>query len=240
MKYYKIPIINGVFDCPTGCVLCCAYPQGTDMICKFETCPEVGPGWVEITAEEFEANCPDFSQDLPVPESVAGQMIVTLDRENGVVDHSSMEIIAHLNDGGTAVLKNPTSDTTYGYIPFDSVVVDTVLFKGENVLRAAAVVYYLYTVHADKTFTMEEINVGAGSGATPAQAAQIQANADAIADIQDPVVSGNTAISGNTYTLTMPRDSGAVDTVVVEFDADGHVSKVNENGREIPWTTTGV
>lgn len=77
-------------------------------------------------------------------------------------------------------------------------------------------------------------------GATAEQAAQIQANAEAIADIQDPVVSGNTAVSGNTYTLTMPRESGVVDTVVVEFDDNGYVSKVTENGRAIPWTTTGV
>ena len=77
-------------------------------------------------------------------------------------------------------------------------------------------------------------------GATAEQAAQIQANAEAIADIQDPVVSGTTAVSGNTYTITMPRESGAVDTLVVEFDGNGYVSKVTENGREIPWTTTGV
>lgn len=77
-------------------------------------------------------------------------------------------------------------------------------------------------------------------GATPEQAAQIEANAEAIADIQDPVVSGTTAVSGNTYTLTMTRESGAVDTVVVEFDDNGYVSKVTENGRVILWTTTGV
>ena len=85
---------------------------------------------------------------------------------------------------------------------------------------------------------MEENPVEAG--ATAEQAAQIQANAEDIADIQDPVVSGNTHVSGSTYTLTMPRESGAVDTVVLEFDANGYISKVTENGREILWTTTGV
>lgn len=88
--------------------------------------------------------------------------------------------------------------------------------------------------------TLEDTGTGGSPGATPAQAAQIQANADAIADIQDPVVSGTTAVSGNTYTITMPRESGAVDTLVVEFDGNGYVSKVTENGRVIPWTTTGV
>lgn len=79
-----------------------------------------------------------------------------------------------------------------------------------------------------------------GSGATAEQLAQITANKEAIADIQDPIVSGTTAISGNTYTITMPRESGAVDTLVVEFDGNGYVSKLTENGRVIPWTTTGV
>lgn len=91
--------------------------------------------------------------------------------------------------------------------------------------------------------TLEETGTGGSTvtpGATPEQAAQIQANKDAIADIQDPVVSGTTAVSGNTYTITMPRESGAVDTLVVEFDGNGYVSKVTENGRVIPWTTTGV
>lgn len=83
-------------------------------------------------------------------------------------------------------------------------------------------------------------NVSVQAGATAEQAAQIQANAEAIADIQDPVVSGNTHVDGSTYTLTMPRESGAVDTVVLEFDANGYISKVTENGREILWTTTGV
>ena len=102
---------------------------------------------------------------------------------------------------------------------------------------------YLGTDAGGRVVT-KEAPEGGGSpgtpGATPEQAAQIQANAEAIADIQDPVVSGTTAVSGNTYTLTMPRESGVVDTVVVEFDDNGYVSKVTENGREIPWTTTGV
>lgn len=102
---------------------------------------------------------------------------------------------------------------------------------------------YLGTDAGGRVVT-KEAPEGGGSpgtpGATPEQAAQIQANAEAIADIQDPVVSGTTAVSGNTYTLTMPRESGAVDTLVVEFDDNGYVSKVTENGREIPWTTTGV
>lgn len=79
-----------------------------------------------------------------------------------------------------------------------------------------------------------------GTGATPEQLAQIQANAEDIAEIKDPVVSGNTHVDGSTYTLTMPRESGAVDTVVLEFDDNGYIAKVTENGREIPWTTTGV
>lgn len=116
MRYYKIPIINGVFDYPVGCVLCCAYPQGTDMICKFETCPEVGPGWVEITAEEFEANCPDFPQvlpenpsDDPTIESWAmafepQKCTLTLDMSDGSVDTHIVE--TDENDNPTKLIVN--------------------------------------------------------------------------------------------------------------------------------------
>lgn len=78
------------------------------------------------------------------------------------------------------------------------------------------------------------------TGATAEQAAQIQANADAIADIRDPVVSGTTHWEENTATVTVNYESGSSDVLVAEFDADGNISKLTENGREIPWTTTGV
>ena len=77
-------------------------------------------------------------------------------------------------------------------------------------------------------------------GITAEQAAQIEANKEAIASIQDPVDYGNTHVDGDTYTLTINRESGAVDTIVLEFDGNGYISKVTENGREIRWTTTGV
>lgn len=60
MLYYKIPITDGNTDCSAGSILCCAYPQGDYMVCKFESVANVGSGWVQITAQEFEANCPDF------------------------------------------------------------------------------------------------------------------------------------------------------------------------------------
>lgn len=101
---------------------------------------------------------------------------------------------------------------------------------------AAANAPNIYAALEQRVKALEE----RGPGATAEQLAQIQANADAIANIQDPVVSGNTHVNGNTYTLTMPRQSGTVDTLVLEFDANGYISKVTENGREIPWTTTGV
>ena len=66
MVYYKIPIADGIFDYPAGCLLCCAYPQDGYMFCKFETCPQVGSDWVKITEIAFNAGCPDFSADVPV------------------------------------------------------------------------------------------------------------------------------------------------------------------------------
>ena len=61
MLYYKIPIVDGTFDYPTGCLLCCGYYLYGFYYCKFEAVTNVDPIWIEITAEEFDANCPDFS-----------------------------------------------------------------------------------------------------------------------------------------------------------------------------------
>lgn len=58
MLYYKVPIVEGQVDCSAGSVLCCAYPQGSYMVCKFESVASVGAEWVEITAEEFERDFP--------------------------------------------------------------------------------------------------------------------------------------------------------------------------------------
>ena len=73
MVYYKIPVTDGVFDYPTGCVLCCAYYVDGFMFCKFENCPEVGSGWAAITESEFNVRCPEFQEpDLPpVQEAIA-------------------------------------------------------------------------------------------------------------------------------------------------------------------------
>lgn len=78
------------------------------------------------------------------------------------------------------------------------------------------------------------------TGATVEQAAQIQANKEAIEAIQDPVVSGNTHWEGNTATVTMVLDGGGSDVIKAEFDDNANITKVTVNGREIPWTTTGV
>lgn len=78
------------------------------------------------------------------------------------------------------------------------------------------------------------------TGVTAEQAAQIQANKEAIEAIQDPVVSGNTHWDGNTVTVTMPLASGGTDVIKAEFDDNANLTKITVNGREIPWTTTGV
>ena len=77
-------------------------------------------------------------------------------------------------------------------------------------------------------------------GATAEQAAQIQANAEAIADIRDPVVSGNTHWEENAAIITMALASGGSDVIKAEFDDNANLTKITVNGREIPWTTTGV
>ena len=67
MLYYKVPVVNGVTDCSAGSILLCAYPQGGYMVCKFESVANVGTNWVEITEDEFEANRPDFPDNIPYP-----------------------------------------------------------------------------------------------------------------------------------------------------------------------------
>lgn len=66
MLYYKIPIIDGCFDYPAGCVLCCAYPVDSYMYCKFERVTSAGSDWVAITESEFNVRYPDFA-DAPPP-----------------------------------------------------------------------------------------------------------------------------------------------------------------------------
>ena len=73
MFYYKVPVVDGQTDCSAGSILCCAYPQDNYMVCKFESVAKVGPEWVEITEEEFEANRPEFPAAPPA------------DKETGVV-----------------------------------------------------------------------------------------------------------------------------------------------------------
>lgn len=62
MVYYKIPVLNGVFDYPAGCVLCCAYYMDGYMYCKFECVVEAGSSWERITADAFDKNCPAMEQ----------------------------------------------------------------------------------------------------------------------------------------------------------------------------------
>lgn len=63
MLYYKVPIVDGQVECSAGSILCCAYPQGDYMVCKFESVATVGAEWVEITEEEFERDFPE--DDFP-------------------------------------------------------------------------------------------------------------------------------------------------------------------------------
>lgn len=98
MVYYKIPLSNGAFDYPAGCLLCCAYFYSGYMYCKFESVTSVGSGWVAITESEFDVRCPDF----PTPAAPAGAMVVTTDGETA--SQNSQQIYEHVQAGGTAVL----------------------------------------------------------------------------------------------------------------------------------------
>lgn len=79
MVYYKIPITNGVFDYPAGCLLCCAYPNGGYMYCQFEYISTPGSGWVQITASEFDSGKPIWPAPVlpPAQEVIATSAVLT-------------------------------------------------------------------------------------------------------------------------------------------------------------------
>lgn len=161
------------------------------------------------------------------------RIVVTIDPITSTASHSSADIIDFVNGGGDVVLKSMSG----GYVELSGIVSDMVLFKGIEVYEDRSV-QYLYTVKNDKTYTMLETVME--KGISDEQASQIQSNTDAIADIQDSVVSGNLTVENKTYTLTMTLESGGIDTVVLETDENNYPTKVVYNGKEIRWTVTGV
>ena len=64
---------------------------------------------------------------------------------------------------------------------------------------------------------------------------QIRAMAEAA-----PVLSGTLAVAPQKYTVTLALEGGGSDVVVLETDANDYPQKITVNGREIPWTVTGV
>ena len=115
MLYYKIPIVEGRVDCSAGSILCCAYPQGNYMVCKFESVATVGSKWVEITADEFEANCPSWSSGIDTAPVESPEKMYLRIRE-GLLEWSSDGVTwtAVSGEGGTYVLPIASTDTLGG------------------------------------------------------------------------------------------------------------------------------
>jgi hypothetical protein len=163
-------------------------------------------------------------------------LVVGLDPENiALATHSSSEIYQHVTNGGTVVFQAAGSQaallsSTPRLATFSTGTIpnDTADKLYENRI----------TIDADKNFTTNTVEIS--PGVTEEQATQIQTNTDDIAAIQDAVVSGTLAIEPQKYTITMSLESGGTDVVVLETDENDYPTKVTYNGREIPWTVTGV
>lgn len=76
-------------------------------------------------------------------------------------------------------------------------------------------------------------------GATAAQAAQIQANTEAIAGIQAVPTAISTVRDGQTITMTISLEGGSTDTHVMTLDENDRLTSLNVNGREIPMEWSG-
>lgn len=77
-------------------------------------------------------------------------------------------------------------------------------------------------------------------GATAEQAAQIQANKEAIADIRTEVSSVSITEELQKWTIALSMADGSTETTVLETDANNYPTRLTVNGREILVTVTGV
>lgn len=196
-----------------------------------------------------------------VKKEVLENLVVTLDLDTETASHSSTEILAHLASGGSVVAKLNGDMEEYchlwaamdGEVGFSYILVDS-----------TGTTQYLYTVRADKSIAVMELEMKPGSGgtvtdkqvsdavesyltenpvqpgATAEQAAQIQENAAAIAEIQNPVTRWALTEEPQKYTLALDLADGSTETHVIETDENGYIQKLTVNGVEIPGSVTVV
>lgn len=97
---------------------------------------------------------------------------------------------------------------------------------------------YLGTDSSGKVVTKDPPE--SGTGITPEQSAQIQANTDAIAELRKDVSSVSITEEPQKWTIALSLADGITETTVLETDANNYPTRLTVNGREIPVTVTGV
>lgn len=161
-------------------------------------------------------------------------LVVTLDQTNSTASHSSTEIINHLNNNGSVILKTGNGSVYLQLLGYAGAVV---MFHAVQSVEDS-IVQTVCAIYDDKTYFMEDRTMG--QGMSEEQASQIQTNTDAIAAMQDKVVSGSLAVEPNKYTVTLTLESGNSDVIVLETDDNDYPSTMTVNGTPIDWNVTGV
>lgn len=171
------------------------------------------------------------------------RLVVTYDPETNNADYTSTQIIEHFNNGGEVVLrvsegsKYPLSGIHFeGVETFEyAIFSDITSTSGQHITVDTFAVWSTGRVtHYSETLDPN------GTGMTEEQAAQLQDNTAAIAELNNPVVLGDLAVEPQKYTITLTLKDGSTETHILETDENNYPTKLTVNGAVIPWTVTGV
>jgi hypothetical protein len=152
---------------------------------------------------------------------------VTVDN-NDVASHSASEIIAHIDSGGSVVLKTP-GDVTRGYAQLFAVMGGSVIFT-DVLTNSGDVTQSFYGIDEDKLVTTSQ-NIFSGGSIPEDKLEQIQENTDAIEEMKKPVTLIDFSNFDNgSFTETI---NGEVITHTVTFDSQGRPSAIDDTA--IVW-----
>ncbi len=188
-------------------------------------------------ASDTQVSIENALANLPTqPTDTVDQMVITLNSDTNKASHTFAQILEHINNGGSAVVKTAIAGYDQHLIPISNS--DSVIVFANTTVGEAEVTQTQCGIWDTDTYTLQTAKMI--KGISDEQAAQIQTNTDAIAEIRNPVKSGNLIIESNKYTMTLTMDDGSTETHVLETDENDYPSKLTVNGSEINWTTTEV
>ena len=175
---------------------------------------------------------PEHTEEIvdQVLEQMPGHLVVTVD-SNDNASHSSTEIIAHTKKGGSVEMELTSGNIKYHaqlmYIMGGSAIFTDVLTNSNDVTQN------FYGVDENKQVTISQniFRGGGGAGATEEQLAQIQQNADDIAEMKQPVSQIDFSNFDNgSFTETINEE---VTTHLVTFDSQGRPAMIDDT--RIVW-----